>query len=565
MLESQSVTGSSRIDVLLIEDLSQQRLPARTLAALLQQAGLRTRLVHFGPDQDADAVVRLAERERPDLVISSILFAHRVPEYLALITALRRAVVHAHFTVVGPLPSFAFVELLAACPALDSVLCGEAEASVVQLATSLNRSQIPSRGGSHACPERSRRAAGSRAWEPALLQNRDLLRLWDPARWQAVPGLAYRSPAPHANPLPKPLASLDALPFPAHDDGIPVRLGYGFATVEGSRGCYHACTFCLPCAFHRAAGAPHYRLRSPAHLVDEIEALYQQGTRLFLFDDEQFLPPGHTRGNRVAELHHELERRRLRIAFTIKCRADDVDAALFRQLKEMGLLRVYVGVESGCQASLDLLGKGVTVQRNAEALAVLDKLDIVADFRSLLFHPWSTLETVQADIGFLHSMVSHVATCFSFHEVEVYPGTPLAERLRAEGRGEGDPWPLSYTLTDPRAELVRRLSRFVFDPSGAHADIQSLLTQAWYDLSLQRHFRPAQFEESKARKLRAIAASVNAQSLHLWREMLTFVGEGDIYDTDWVNERACAWASHIHSCCLRAEDELADLISSVSE
>jgi arsenite methyltransferase len=41
----------------------------------------------------------------------------------------------------------------------------------------LSRSQIPSRGGSHACPEHSRRAAGLRAWEPALLQNRDLLKL----------------------------------------------------------------------------------------------------------------------------------------------------------------------------------------------------------------------------------------------------------------------------------------------------------------------------------------------------------------------------------------------------
>ncbi len=509
MLESPSVTSSSPVDVLLVEDLSQQRLPARTLAAVLRQAGLRTRLAHFGADQDAGAVVRLAEREQPRLVVSSILFAHRVPEHLALLTALREAGVRAHLTMVGLLPSFAFAELLTACPALDSVLCGEAEASVVQLATGLE----------------------------------------EPARWQAVPGLAYRSPTPHANPLPKPQASLDDLPFPAHDEGIPTRLGYGFATVEGSRGCYHACTFCLPCAFHRAAGAP-YRLRSPAHLVDEMEALYHRGTRLFLFDDEQFLPPGRRREERVAALRRELERRGLRIAFTIKCRADDVDEALFRQLKEMGLLRVYIGIESGCQASLDWLGKGVTVQRNAEALAVLDRLDIVADFRSLLFHPWSTLETVRADIGFLQSIVPYMATCFSFHEVEVYPGTPLAERLRAEGRGQGDPWPLPYTLADPRAELLRRLSRFVFSSSGAHADIQNLLTQTWYDLLLQRRFRPDQSAAGKASRLKAIAASVNAQSLHVWQEMLAFAEEGDIYDAEQVNERAGAWANRIQAICV---------------
>jgi hypothetical protein len=155
-----------------------------------------------------------------------------------------------------------------------------------------------------------------------------------------------------------------------------------------------------------------------------------------------------------------------------------------------------------------------------------------------------------------------VATCFSFHEVEVYPGTPLATRLRAEGRGKGDPWPLPYNLTDPRAELLRRLSRFIFGQSGAHAGIQDLLAQAWYDLLLQRRFQPARFEPAKARKLKAIAASVNAPTLLMWREMLAFSGKGDIYDADQVNERASAWTGRIHSLCVWAENELAKLMSS---
>ena len=335
---------------------------------------------------------------------------------------------------------------------------------------------------------------------------------------------------------------LDDLPFPLHDD-LPEYAGYGFATIESSRGCYHACTFCLSCAFYRAAGAP-YRLRSIINLVDEIEALYQRGTRLFLFDDEQFLPPGRAREERVEALGQELERRNLQIAFTIKCRADDVDTPLFRRLKAMGLLRVYVGVESGCQATLDLLGKRVTAQRNAEALSTLDELDIVADFRSLLFHPWSTLETVQADVAFLQSVMPHLSTCFNFQEVEVYPGTPLATRLWAEGRGTGDPWPLAYTITDPRAELLRRLMRIVF--SGAHARFQEQVTQTWFDLLLQRRFQPAQFDSDRARQLKAAVARVNAESLDVWRDMLAFADAGDIYDADQVNARAAGWAARIN-------------------
>jgi len=510
-------------DVLLIEDLSQQHLLARTLAAVLQRAGWRVRLAHLRLESgdgigmpSPNDVIALAQRERPRLIVFSILFADRVPESLALVTALRQSGVRAHTTMVGPLPSFVAAELLATCPALDSVLSGEAEASVAQLAASLD----------------------------------------DPEQRQTVPGLVYRSSAVRSDihaaggeiagaTLAQRVAragQLDDLPFPSHDD-LSEYAGYGFATIESSRGCYHACTFCLPCAFYRAAGAP-YRLRSIINLVDEIEALHRRGMRLFLFDDEQFLPPGRAREERVEALGQELERRNLSIAFTIKCRADDVDAPLFRRLKAMGLLRVYVGVESGCQVTLDLLGKRVTAQRNAEALTMLDELDIVADFRSLLFHPWSTLETVRTDIAFLQGVMPHLSTSLNFQEVEVYPGTPLSARLRAEGRATGDPWPLAYTIADPRTELLRRLMHIVF--SGAHARFQEQVTQIWFDLLLLRHCQPAQFDADRSRQLKATVARVNAESLDVWCDMLAFADAGDIYSADLVNERATGWAARIN-------------------
>ena len=127
--------------ILVVEDLGQQHLSARSLAAVLRRAGWDARLADFsrgqdgeGDDTSTDAIIALAGKLRPRLIIFSVLFADRIPEHLALIAALRRAGVRAHVTLTGPLPSFAPAELLAACPALDSVLCGEAEASVATLA-----------------------------------------------------------------------------------------------------------------------------------------------------------------------------------------------------------------------------------------------------------------------------------------------------------------------------------------------------------------------------------------------------------------------------------------------
>ncbi len=143
------------------------------------------------------------------------------------------------------------------------------------------------------------------------------------------------------------------------------------------------------------------------------------------------------------------------IAFTLKCRADDVEPGLFRSLKEIGLVRAYVGVELGCQATLDLFAKGVSVERNLEALAILDRLGIVADMRCLLFHPWSGLEMVEEDLAFWRRAAPTIPGLLSFHEVEIFPGTPLAERCRAEGKTSGPSWASTYMLADPRGAFAQ--------------------------------------------------------------------------------------------------------------
>jgi anaerobic magnesium-protoporphyrin IX monomethyl ester cyclase len=520
--------GSHKI-VLVVEDVGQQHLSARSLAAVLRRAGWDARLVDFsrGPDGEgdgtgADAIVALAAKIRPRLIIFSILFADRVPEHLALIGALRKAGMSAHMTLTGPLPSFAPAELLAACPALDSVLCGEAEASVATLAASLD----------------------------------------DPVHWLVTPGLAYReagSLSVRTTPWPAAVADLDDLPWPLRDAIETSFQGYGFATVQSSRGCYHACALCLPCAFYRAAPGGRYRLRSIPDVVDEIEALYRQGTRLFLFDDEQFLPPGDVRPARVEAFAQELARRELEIAFTIKCRPDDVEAGILGRLQEIGLLRVYVGIESGCQATLDLLGKGITVQRNLEALTTLDRLGLVADFYCLIFHPWSTLETIGAELAFLEQAIPQHTTVFSFSEVSAYPGTLLARHLQGEGRGGGVPWPLAYEIADPRAELMRRLNALIFSASTAHDRIRARITQAWFALLLERRFHP-ETEAGQFGQLKALAARVNRETLDVWQQMTAFVRQEEIRDPARVNALAGRWAGAVHAACLRAEDALSALM-----
>ena len=455
--------SSTSVDALVVEDLGQQKLSARHLVAAFRQAGWRAQMVDL--NDGADAIIALARRTMPRFVVSSILFADRVNEHLALMMALRDVIPHAHLAMAGHLPALASADFLIACPVLDSVLCDDENSALSFL-------QLDSQ-------------------------------------------------------------SLDDLPFPARDDGIASYQGYGFATIEASRGCYHACSFCLPSAFYRAQGKA-YRQRSVANLVDEIESLNQRGARLFLFDDEQFLPPLPQRAERIASLADELERRALRIAFTIKCRADDADKETFRLLQAMGLLRVYVGIESGSQATLDLYNKRVTVQQNIEALGTLSNLGLVADFRAVMFHPWSTFEAIETEIEFLDRVSPWMSTAFDFRELEIYPGTLLARRMPKQKNA----WTIEYTIADPRTELLRQCSRLVFDPAGTYGDAHRSLTTAWFAQLLAQRFQPSAADAERARELKSIAAKMNGESLAVWREMLEFVRDADIHDTNGVNEKA---------------------------
>jgi hypothetical protein len=214
-------------------------------------------------------------------------------------------------------------------------------------------------------------------------------------------------------------------------------------------------------------------------------------------------------------------------------------------------VRVYVGVESGCQASLDALGKGLSAECNARALAWLDELGVVADFRCLLFHPWSTLDTIAADLEFLERALAHTPTPFTFHEVECYPGTPLAARLQAGCNAPDSPsfdrdWRLAYTIGNPPAELLRRLRRLVFGARQAPGGSLDRMAGAWYAVLMQRRFGPRNAAQDRAAALRDRVACLNSEALAVWRDMMAFAGQGDIYDARLVNEWATAWAGRIN-------------------
>jgi hypothetical protein len=440
---------------------------------------------------------------------------------MALAARLRAALPGVHITTGGHFPTFAAAELLRHAPALDSVVRGEGEYTLLEL----------------------------------------VQRLDAPGSWGEILGLSFRSNGRVVENAMRPLIpDLDSLPFPARDTPPQHHLGIGFSPIVGSRGCYRDCAFCSIRSFYGASQGALQRFRSVPNLVDEMELLYREhGVRFFVFNDDEWFPPGEARRARVAALERELRQRRMDVMLSIKCRADDVEEDLFRRLLEMGVVRAYVGVESGSDHSLCTLNKRTTVAQNRHALEVLHRVGMLADFGLIFFDPDSTVEDVRANLDFFHEMVGKGQTPLSFGRMEVYAGTPILDRLTREGRLTGSFLAWSYAIADPRVEMLFRL--MIATMRRRHYDNDGVAKQcfvACYEWTMARYLWRESQDSPLARQLRDIVARVNNHSLAMLEEMFDFVQREDISGARIVNARAAEWATRINLFDLEIGEELTE-------
>lgn len=507
------------MDVLLVGAEEMENLGTRYLAAVLVQHSYSAEIVAFSMASDIDGIVQRVQVVRPRLVGLSMTFQYRAREFLALAAKVRSVLPGVHITAGGHFATCAATDLLHDYPALDSVVRGEGEYTLLELVQKLD----------------------------------------NPEAWSEIAGLAYRHAGEVVENPPRPLiADLDSLPFPARTLPLPQCLGVGCAAILGSRGCYRDCAFCSIHAFYRVSTGKAQRFRSMPNLVDEMELLYEQGVRFFFFNDDEWFPLGKARQARVAALQGELLQRRLDVIMSIRCRADDVEEDLFRRLRDTGVVAVYVGVESGSDRSLRFLNKRTTVAQNRRAMEVLDRLDMLAGFGMIFFDPESTVEDIRANIDFCREVTGAGQAFLSLGRLEMYAGTAILELFRRQGRLHGDYLAWDYTIADPRVEKLFRLviatmsQRFY-----ARDGLARRCAEAYTEQVVCKHLLGRWGDIGVDGQLHHIIARANAHSLAMLEEMLDFVRHEDIRDTDIVNDRVVAWAGSINWVDLQLQAELA--------
>lgn len=400
----------------------EENLSVRYLSASLQEAGHETILAAFNSISDVETVSEVAQDA--DIVGLSMCFQSRAKEFLHLARLIKAHDPEKIVVAGGHYASCAAEPLLANHPEIDFIVIHEGEQAIVEIAA--------------AAP---------------YLKN----------RITQIAGLAYRDGKQVRFTAARPMRdNLDRLPFPDRSGRIHYIARVPTSFMMGSRGCYGSCAYCCITTLHRLSAGKRFRQRSIDNIADEMAALYHdRGTRQFVFHDDNFLLPSEDKNQaRTSAFEKALRQRGIEnIALVIKCRPADAREKALRHLKELGLVRVFLGIESSTAQGLASLERVQTVEDSERALDVCAKLDISAQFTMMIFNPDATLSTLRSDIAFMRR---YRRNPLNFCRAEIYTGTPLEQRMIALGRARGDYFARVYSLSDPAADRACNLSLDLF-------------------------------------------------------------------------------------------------------
>jgi len=246
-----------------------------------------------------------------------------------------------------------------------------------------------------------------------------------------IAGLSYRVDG-HVEHTPErpTLENMDALPFvtPVYKRDLTVEhyaIGYlhhPYVSLYTGRGCRSKCTFCL---WPQTVGGQRYRTRSPEHVAEEMAlaaSLFPQ-VREFFFDDDTFtddLP-------RAEEIARRLGR--LGITWSVNAKAN-VPYATLKVLKDNGLRLLLVGYESGNQAILNNVKKGVRLDVARRFTRDAKSLGIAIHGTFILGLPGETRETIAQTIRFAAEIDPDT---IQVSLAAPYPGTALYEEAQRNG------------------------------------------------------------------------------------------------------------------------------------
>ena len=222
------------------------------------------------------------------------------------------------------------------------------------------------------------------------------------------------------------IKDLDSIPFPAHHlmplDNLKHN-GKLLIPLVSSRGCVYWCDFCSTVRMFGRG----YRMRSAKNVVDEMEFVHQTyGVDQVTFYDDAFSVDR----ARVLQICKELHNRNLKLIWDCGTRVDMVDRELLKTMKDAGCIAVWMGVESGSEAVLNAMNKSIKLEQTRQAYKTAHDVGLMTIANVVLGFPGETEQTAKQTIRFVQQLNPEDV---GFYLATPYPGTPMYDQVVKNG------------------------------------------------------------------------------------------------------------------------------------
>jgi len=260
--------------------------------------------------------------------------------------------------------------------------------------------------------------------------------------FRRIKGIAFRENGGVKRTKPRPLIqSLDSIPFPAYHlfeaekyfrsvVGVETTERMPWATMTTSRGCPYSCIFCYH-AFGRS-----WRARSPENIFAEIKMLVEDyKIREILFLDDNFTVDR----KRAIEICNMVIDSGYDLTFRLQSgmRANLMDYGLMRKMRDAGVYRISLGIESGSPQMLKRMKKDLTLNQVRKAVAICNKLGIEVVGFFIIGLPGETRRTAYQTMKFAKELQ---LTDAAFFTALPLPGTEFYEWSHANNFLECNEW-----------------------------------------------------------------------------------------------------------------------------
>ena len=339
-----------------------------------------------------------------------------------------------HITLEGYFPSLHSRAVLRRFPIINSIISGNGEVALPELANAVKHQQSLS-----AVSGLVRREDGKIVTNPECVDTR-------PFEFRLLPNRSH----------------------------VPTVRRKGFAcVVRSSYGCPFRCNYCLFGAFfskYRRRDGRQFR-RTPVAVCEEIQGLVvEHGVERISFADEVFWDGTDVDRQWITEFCSQLKKKHLNVSFSVDLRIEQCDRSVVTKLAEVGLGSVFVGIETVSPTALRQYGRRSAEESIDGVLGMCGDCGVRLLPGMMLYDHTTTLDELERNLHVMHKF-SYYSLYRYTSRLTVFGGLELAR-----GFGECDQPIIDWCFRDVRVEQVYRESAWYF---GEAFDVYRQLRKAF--------------------------------------------------------------------------------------